>query len=154
MLNTRASERYAKSLLSLSIDKNIVDEINSDIDLIIKSFEDSREVANLYSKNLPENIISPTVSKEIKSAWAQYTITIHERDIIQTKLKENGIPSIIYYPIPLSRQAGYEKYPEVSSGLHVSNLLSESVLSLPMHPYLKKDEIVNICSKLSDLTLK
>ena len=49
MLNTRASERYAKSLLSLSIDKNILDEINSDIDLIIKSFEDSREVANLYS---------------------------------------------------------------------------------------------------------
>ena len=49
MLNTRASERYAKSLLSLSIDKNIVNEINSDIDLIIKSFEDSREVANLYS---------------------------------------------------------------------------------------------------------
>ena len=44
MLNTRASERYAKSLLSLSIDKNIVAEISSDIDLLIKSFEDSREV--------------------------------------------------------------------------------------------------------------
>ena len=146
--------------------ENIRIGLNSRIDTIqaailiekLKIFQNeliSREkVANLYSKNLPENIISPTVSKEIKSAWAQYTITIHERDIIQTKLKENGIPSIIYYPIPLSRQAGYEKYPEVSSGLHVSNLLSESVLSLPMHPYLKKDEIVNICSKLSDLTLK
>ena len=107
--------------------ENIRIGLNSRIDTIqaailiekLKIFQNeliSREkVANLYSKNLPENIISPTVSKEIKSAWAQYTITIHERDIIQTKLKENGIPSIIYYPIPLSRQAGYEKYPEVSS---------------------------------------
>ena len=49
MVDTRASERYAKSLLILSIDNNIVEEINSDIDLMIKFFNDSREVINLYS---------------------------------------------------------------------------------------------------------
>ena len=49
MINSRASERYAKSLLTLSIDNNIVDEVNSDIDLLIKYFKDSKEVLNLYS---------------------------------------------------------------------------------------------------------
>ena len=49
MINSRASERYAKSLLTLSIDNNIVDEVKSDIDLLIKYFKDSREVLNLYS---------------------------------------------------------------------------------------------------------
>ena len=49
MINTRASERYAKSLLSISIDENLVDQIKLDIDLITKSFEDSRDILNLYS---------------------------------------------------------------------------------------------------------
>ena len=49
MINTRASERFAKSLLSISIDENLVDEVKSDIDLIIKSFEESRDMLNIYS---------------------------------------------------------------------------------------------------------
>ena len=49
MINSRASERYAKSLLTLSIDNNIVDEVKSYIDLLIKYFKDSKEVLNLYS---------------------------------------------------------------------------------------------------------
>ena len=49
MINTRASERYAKSLLSISIDENYVDEVKSDIDLIIKYFDESRDILNLYS---------------------------------------------------------------------------------------------------------
>ena len=48
MKNTRASERYAKSLLMLSIEKKILDEVKADVDLIIKSFVDSREISNLY----------------------------------------------------------------------------------------------------------
>jgi len=49
MINTRASERYAKSLLSISIDENLVDEVKLDIDLIIKYFDESRDILNLYS---------------------------------------------------------------------------------------------------------
>jgi|TARA_B100001057_G_scaffold345531_1_gene346652 F-type H+-transporting ATPase subunit delta len=49
MINTRASERYAKSLLSISIDENLVDQIKLDMDLITKYFEESREISNLYS---------------------------------------------------------------------------------------------------------
>ena len=48
MKNSRASERYAKSLLELSIDKDLVEEIKSDIDMLIIIFSESREVSNLY----------------------------------------------------------------------------------------------------------
>ena len=48
MKNTRASERYAKSLLTLSIEKKILDKVKNDVDLIISSFENSREISNLY----------------------------------------------------------------------------------------------------------
>ena len=115
------------------------------------------KVANLYTTHLDFVGISkdpiiqtPNVHKNYKSAWAQYTIFIKERDKVQSELKANNIPSIIYYPIPLSKQAGYEKYPQVSTGLNISNLLSEGVLSLPMHPYLKDHEI----EKISYLLIK
>ena len=77
MLNTRASERYAKSLLSLSIDKNIIDEINSDIDLIIKSFEDSREVVNLYSSPIiPINHKIEITNKLFKNILNKHTLNL------------------------------------------------------------------------------
>ena len=69
-------------------------------------------------------------------------------DLIQSNLKANNIPSVVYYPIPLSKQIGYTDYPSVSTGLDTSNLLSDHVLSLPMHPYLSEEEINNIVSKI------
>ena len=48
MQNTRASVRYAKSLLTLSIEKNVLDEVKADVDMVCKSFDESREISNLY----------------------------------------------------------------------------------------------------------
>ena len=77
MLNSRASERYAKSLLSLSIDNNIVNEINSDIELIIKYFKDSREVVNLYSSPIiPINHKIEITNKLFKSILNKHTLNL------------------------------------------------------------------------------
>ncbi|MBV9331773.1 MAG: DegT/DnrJ/EryC1/StrS family aminotransferase, partial [Alphaproteobacteria bacterium] len=69
-----------------------------------------------------------------QSTWAQYTIRVADRDRLQADLKAKGIPSAIYYPTPLSRQRGYKDFPSVPTP--VSEKLSATVLSLPMHPYL------------------
>ena len=76
----------------------------------------------------------------MSSAWAQYTLILNDkdRDLFQKNLKSSGIPSVVYYPLPLSSQKGYSHYPRVSSGVNVSAALSKSVLSLPMHPYLSE----------------
>ncbi len=106
-------------------------------------------IASKYSELLSEkNIKTPFCSKNLKSAWAQYTLFLENRDLIQSNLKANNIPSVVYYPIPLSKQIGYTDYPSVSTGLDTSNLLSDHVLSLPMHPYLSEEEINNIVSKI------
>ena len=106
------------------------------------------KVASRYTELLSDHIKTPMCSQDLTSAWAQYTIFPKDRDLIQTKLRSNNIPSTIYYPIPLSKQNGYTHYPSVTSGLGVSNLLSEHVLSLPMHPYLAEEEINNVVSKI------
>ena len=82
-----------------------------------------------------------------KSAWAQFTIQVDNRDKLQKELANNNIPSIIYYPIPLSKQKAFKNALIVSSGLKISELLPKRVLSLPMHPYLTIQEIqmVNSC---------
>lgn len=105
------------------------------------------EVAKYYSSCLSDLCKIPNLSSDVKSTWAQYTIQSKNRDKLQNNLKSVGIPSVVYYPIPLSEQAGYKHYPSVSSGVAKSKLLSKTVLSLPMHPYLEEADLKKICSE-------
>jgi len=97
----------------------------------------SRErIARRYSDALSRSnrIRVPRVIEGAQSTWAQYTIEVPDRDRVQQELKAKGIPTAIYYPIPLSAQKGYQGFPSVP--VPVSERLSKSVISLPMHPYL------------------
>ena len=98
------------------------------------------QVANIYNQLLDQHCKVPKLSLECTSAWAQYTINIDQRDRVQNDLKALGIPSVVYYPIPLSQQIGYRSFPCVSTGVSVSERLSERVLSLPMHPYIDREK--------------
>jgi dTDP-4-amino-4,6-dideoxygalactose transaminase len=103
-------------------------------------------IAQRYSSLLEEVIRVPTILPGVTSAWAQYTLILDDRDNMQTSLRVAGVPSAVYYPIALSDQLGYQKYPSVSGGANISKKLSKKVLSLPMHPYLSnvsQDRIVS-----------
>lgn len=111
-----------------------------------------QKVADLYGqylKSLPLKI--PAAINGHNSSWAQYTIQIDNRDYIQSELAKRNIPSIVYYPIPLSKQKGYKNSEVVSTGVKVSEYLSKNVLSLPMHPYLEEKKIKYICENLKDV---
>ena len=108
-------------------------------------------VADKYDSSLGQLVKTPKIKSNATSAWAQYTLILESRDSIQKELKEAGIPSVIYYPNPLSKQSGYKHYPSVSTGVRQSEYLSEHVLSLPMHPYLdtrQQDSIINELKRL------
>jgi dTDP-4-amino-4,6-dideoxygalactose transaminase len=79
-------------------------------------------------------IITPRLIEGAVSSWAQYTIQVEDRARFQVDLKAAGVPTAVYYPIPLSRQVAYAQYPSVP--IPVSEALSGKVVSLPMHPYL------------------
>lgn len=98
------------------------------------------KVAEAYRVGLRGKAITPVVADGLTSAWAQYTVTVEHRDVLQVKLRELGVPSVVYYPKALTQQMGYSCYPVVSSGVTNSERLTSRVLSLPMHPYLRKDQ--------------
>lgn len=122
--------------------------INSRLDTIqaailiekLKVFPKELELRDKVAKNYNELLAGictvPQLADGNFSAWAQYTLKIPNRDHLQSSLNAFGIPSVVYYPISLSKQLGYKSYPSVSSGVAVSEMLSSNVLSLPMHPYL------------------
>jgi len=106
----------------------------------LKIFDDEiatrNAVAERYSQAFAASnrIKTPHVIEGVTSSWAQYTLQVSDRATFQAALKAAGVPTMVYYPIPLSRQPAYAHYP--STPTPVSEALSGQVVSLPMHPYL------------------
>jgi len=105
------------------------------------------EIALYYKKqflDLNTNIELPEVILGATSSWAQFTIKLPpncDRENFQIKMKEKDIPTAIYYPIPIHFQKPYRKFPISSDNLKNTNLLSQYVISLPMHPYLSFESV-------------
>ena len=107
------------------------------------------KVASWYNKYLDGRVVIPTVLDGYLSSWAQYTILLRnsdERNALQAKLKENGIPSMIYYPRGMHQQQAFKKLQ--LNELDYPNTIeaTKRVLSLPMHPYMEEEDVKYICS--------
>lgn len=103
-------------------------------------FEDEivarNKVADRYNQLLADVAKVPQVMEGGVSTWAQYTIEIADRDELAKFAKSRGVPTAVYYPIPIHKQGVYSGYPQGPGGLPVSEAKASSVISLPMHPYL------------------
>lgn len=137
--------------------ENVRVGVNSRLDTIqavvllekMKIFPDEIEARNVVAKRYNDGlagsnrVVTPHVIAGATSTWAQYTLKVENRDKMQADLKAKGIPSMVYYPIPLNAQKAYSHHP--SAPTPVSAALSKSVISLPMHPYLEpaqQDQII------------
>ena len=110
------------------------------------------EIAEYYNKNInciKNNLVLPEISSNKSFAWAQYTLRCSKRDSLIAKLKAEGIPTAIYYPIPLNEQIAYKKCNVVSSGLSNTQKFCKEVFSLPMSPYLTSDQQNFIVEKIN-----
>ncbi len=98
-------------------------------------------IAQRYNAALADCAVVPRVMDDASSVWAQYTLRIPgaDRGAFQAALKDQGIPTAIYYPRPLHRQEAYGRYPVAGNGLPVTDRLAQEVISLPMHPYLAQE---------------
>ncbi len=113
--------------------------------------DDVNKVAEWYTERLKKDYITPTVQEGFRSSWAQYTILMdnnRKRDEIQARLKAAGIPSMIYYPRGLHQQEAY-KWMKLGDSMYPNTIeAAKRCLSLPMHPYLKEEEVEQICNTL------
>lgn len=110
--------------------------------------EQRQQVADRYEEALGDACVTPRRVDGVRSAWAQFTIRCADRDLLQAYLSERGIGNAIYYPTSLHQQTAYRRYHESGIALPVSEMLSATVLSLPMYPYLTtsaQDEVIEAC---------
>ncbi len=103
-----------------------------------------QKVAAGYSSRLGERFSVPFVPEGAVSAWAQYSIVVEDRSALQAQLKAAGIPTNIYYPKPLHRQTAYQNLGYGPGSFPQAERISESILSLPMHPYLLENEVSQV----------
>ena len=104
-------------------------------------------VAGRYAVGLAGSVKSvPTVIAGGVSTWAQYVIQHDNRDGLAAHLKTQGVPTAVYYPVPMHVQQPYAGFPVGPGGLPVTEAAAETVLALPMHPYMDaatQDQIID-----------
>jgi len=100
-------------------------------------------LAKVYTSELHASFATPYVAAGYRSIWAQYTLKAQselDRHRVMSALKDEGIPTAVYYPRPLHSQTAYAGFPADPEGLPNSIEVAKCIFSLPMHPYLKPDD--------------
>ena len=126
------------------------------LDAKLDIFEDElarrQQVAARYAAMLGNLVETPRLAGAATSSWAQYTITLPQgadRDHIAAVMREQGVPTAIYYPVPMHEQPPYRHFPVAGGGLEVTSDLCARVLALPMHPYLEASVQEQIAAALA-----
>ena len=110
------------------------------------------KVAAKYTEGLKELVVTPEFDTKYTSSWAQYCIQLkseEERESLQAYLKEQGIPTMIYYPKPMHKQDAFADLQCGDEDYAVTNKLCKTVLELPMHPYLEDADIEKIVNMIA-----
>lgn len=105
--------------------------------LFEEEIELRQQVAERYSSGLKDCVSIPRVRDHNLSAWAQYSVLHPRRDAVIANLKEQGIPTAIYYPIPLHLQKAFSHLGYETGDFPVSERVCRQIFSLPMYPYLQ-----------------
>jgi len=122
------------------------------LEILDKEMALRNQVAHKYMELLAchsresRNLVLPHIESHNTSAWAQFTIQVQNRDELQAKLKEQGVPTAVHYPIPLNKQPAVA---DSNVALPVGDAVAQRVMSLPMGPYMLEDDIQKIASLIT-----
>lgn len=110
------------------------------------------EVGKRYTSLFKDikGVKTPTVKDDNTCVYAQYTIVVENRDELQAKLKEKGIPTAVHYPIPLNKQPIFENMSHVGA-IPNAEYVAEHVISLPMSAWLKDKDMDYIVEAIKEL---
>jgi len=119
--------------------------------LIEHELDDVNRVCGFYNERLAGLVEVPVIPEGFYSSFAQYTVKLEsreKRDGLQGYLKEQGIPSAVYYQKPMHRQGAFADLKLDDGDFTVTNKLCDTVLSLPMHPYLSEADVERVCTEI------
>ncbi len=115
--------------------------------------ERRRAIAARYDAEL-RGVITPAVRPGVTHVYHQYTIRVAERDAFAERLKERGVGSAIYYPIPVHRQKPFVALGYGGEQFPVTDRLTEQVLSIPVHPSLTDDEVATVIGAVNETAVQ
>jgi UDP-2-acetamido-2-deoxy-ribo-hexuluronate aminotransferase len=110
------------------------------MDIFDQEVESRQTVAERYSKGLQGVVEVPFVTSHCTSVWAQYSVLSDQRQDLQGRLKAAGIPTAIYYPLPLHLQKAFAHLDYQPGDFPISEKAAKQIFSLPMHPYLQVEQ--------------
>ena len=150
-IHGKGSDRYDNVRIGMN---SRLDSIQAAILIVkLKAFKDYElvdvnKMAARYTEKLKDAVKTPVVPDGFYSSWAQYTLQVENKDVrsgLQEALKALDIPTAIYYPIPMHRQTAFKDLDLSDNCCPVSDQLADTVISLPIHPYLSDSDQDMIC---------
>ena len=150
-IHGKGSDRYDNIRIGMN---SRLDSIQAAVLLVkLKAFkeyelEDVNTVAARYTEKLKDVVKTPIVPEGFYSSWAQYTLQVENKEVrsgLQNALKALDIPTAVYYPIPMHRQTAFNYLNPDDNRCPVSDQLADTVISLPIHPYLSETDQDVIC---------
>ena len=159
-IHGKGSDRYDNIRIGMN---SRMDSIQAAILLVkLKAFKeyelvDVNKVAARYTEKLKDVVKTPMVPDGFYSSWAQYTLQVENKEVragLQAALKALDIPTAIYYPIPMHRQTAFSYLDPNDNHCPVSDQLADTVISLPIHPYLSETDQDMICEAVRNFLKK
>lgn len=127
--------------------------LDAKLDIFADELTRRQQVADRYAAMLGDLVEVPVLADTATSSWAQYTIKLPagtDRERVASIMRAQGVPTAVYYPVPMHAQPPYRHFPVASGGLEVTSDLCARVLALPMHPYLEAPVQETITAALAD----
>ena len=159
-IHGKGSDRYDNVRIGMN---SRMDSIQAAVLLVkLKAFAehelvDINKVSARYTEKLKDIVKTPIVPEGFYSSWAQYTLQVENKEVrngLQAALKALDIPTAIYYPIPMHRQTAFN-YLNINDNLcPISDQLADTVISLPIHPYLTEKDQDMICEAVCNFLTK
>ena len=110
-----------------------------------------QQIVNKYIKQIDNKyIVLPKKLDNVNHVYHQFIIRCERRDELQKHLKNCGIDTMIHYPVPIHKQKAYEEYRDLIGKLPIAEKLANEVLSLPIYPYMKEEDINLIIESINN----
>ena len=123
--------------------------LNVKLKYIHEDIKIRRKVSDYYFNNIKnKNIILPTVIEQNGHVWHLFVIKSNKREKLQTFLNENGVQTLIHYPISPNKQLAYKEHNDLN--FKITNKLQNQVLSLPISPIFIEKNLKKICKLLNE----
>jgi len=141
LLNHGQTERYVHSHVGINgrLDAVQAGVLNVKLKYYNEEIGVRQAVAKRYAEGL-KNVVIPFIEKDNVSVWAQYCIRVNDRDAMIKKCSDAGVPTAVYYPIPLHLQKVFAYLGHKEGDFPVTETVSKDIMALPMSAFLKEDE--------------